>query len=118
MDDPESRDINPKTIKLFKEKILKAKTIFWSGPLGKIEVPRFQKGTMEIAKVIIKSNVFSVVGGGETVDFINNFGLADKFSHVSTGGSAMLAFLAGEKLPGIAILKKGNSRLAKSNQKT
>jgi phosphoglycerate kinase len=102
----ENYDIGPKTIKLFKEKILKAKTIFWSGPLGKIEEKEFQKGTKEIAKAIIKSQAFSVIGGGETIEFINEIGFSKKFSHLSTGGSAMLAFLAGEKLPGIAALEK------------
>jgi phosphoglycerate kinase len=98
------RDIGPKTLKLFKEKILRAKTIFWSGPLGKIEEERFQKGTKEVAKAIIESGAFSVIGGGETIEFINKLGFIDRFSHVSTGGSAMLSYLAGEKLPGIEAL--------------
>jgi phosphoglycerate kinase len=105
IDDIKGKDIGPKTIKLFKEKISKAKTIFWSGPLGKIEKKQFQKGTKEIAKAIAKSQAFSVVGGGETIDFIRDLNLEEKFSHLSTGGSAMLAFLAGEKLPGIEALK-------------
>jgi len=98
-------DIGEKTIKIFKEKIFQAKTIFWSGPLGKIEEEKYQRGSKEIAKAIIKSGAFSVVGGGETVEFINQLGLTDKFNHVSTGGGAMLAFLSGEKLPGIEALK-------------
>ena len=98
-------DIGEKTIKIFKEKISQAKTIFWSGPLGKIEEKRFQRGTREIAKAILKSGAFSVIGGGETIEFINKLGLAGKFNHLSTGGSAMLSFLAGEKLPGLQILK-------------
>ena len=101
----DGEDVGPKTIDLFKEKISQAKTIFWNGPLGKIEEKRFLKGTEEIAKAIIKSGAFSVVGGGETVEFINKIGLIDKFNHVSTGGGAMLAFLSGEKLPGIEALK-------------
>jgi len=99
------KDIGPKTMKLFKEKIFQAKTIFWSGPLGKIEEERFQKGTKEIARAIIESGSFSVIGGGETIEFINKLGLIDKFNHVSTGGSALLTYLAGEKLPGIEALK-------------
>lgn len=105
VDDVEGKDIGPKTIEIFREKILKAKTIFWSGPLGKIEEERFQRGTKEIAKAIIESGAFSVIGGGETIEFINKLGWADKFSHVSTGGSALLSYLAGEKLPGIEALK-------------
>jgi len=101
-------DIGPKTINLFKEKITPAKTIFWSGPLGKIEEVEFQKGSEETAKAIIESGAFSVVGGGETVEFINKIGLTEKFNHVSTGGNAMLVFLAREKLPGLEALKNGN----------
>jgi len=105
VDDVEGKDIGPETIKIFKEKILWAKTIFWSGPLGKIEEKRFQRGTEEIAKAIIESGAFSVIGGGETIEFINKLGLVEKFSHVSTGGSALLFYSAGEKLPGIEVLE-------------
>jgi len=101
----ENFDIGPRTIDIFKKEISKAKTIFWSGPFGKIEEKKFQRGTKEIAKAIIESGALSVIGGGETVEFFNKIGLAKKFSHLSTGGSAMLAFLAGEKLPGIEALK-------------
>jgi len=97
-------DIDQETIDIFKGKIKEAKTVFWSGPLGKIEEKEFQYGTEEIAKSIINSGVFSVAGGGQTAEFINKLGLTDKFNHVSTGGGAMLAFLAGEKLPGIESL--------------
>ncbi len=108
IDNIDGKDIGPQTIGLFKEKISQAKTIFWSGPLGKIEEVEFQKGSEEIARAIIESGAFSVVGGGETVEFINKIGLTEKFNHVSTGGNAMLVFLAGEKLPGIEALKNGN----------
>ena len=101
----ENFDIGKKTIKVFKEKISQAKTIFWSGPLGKIEEKRFKKGTEEIARTIIESGAFSVVGGGKTVEFINKIGLSEKFNHLSTGGGAMLEFLSGEKLPGIEALR-------------
>ena len=99
------KDIGPRTIELFKEKISKAKTVFWNGPFGKIEEERFCRGTEEIAKAIIESKAFSVVGGGETVDFITKINLLSKFSHVSTGGGAMLTFLAGDEMPGIEVLK-------------
>lgn len=106
VDEIEGKDIGPKTIELFKEKINPAKTIFWNGPLGQIEKEEYSKGTKEIAETIVKTKALSVVGGGETVEFINKLGLAEKFSHVSTGGGAMLAFLSGEKLSGIEILRK------------
>lgn len=98
------RDVGPETAKLFREKIFVAKTVFWSGPLGKIEEEEFSKGSKAIARAILESGAFSVVGGGETVEFINRLGLAEKFSHVSTGGGAMLEFLAGETLPGLEVL--------------
>ena len=98
------KDIDLKTMNLFKEKIMLAKTIFWNGPLGQVEKKEFSKGTEEIIKAIIKSRAFSIVGGGETVEFINQLGLIKKFNHVSTGGGALLEFLAGEKLPGIEAL--------------
>jgi len=105
----ERLDIGSKTIEIFKEKIKKAKTIFWAGPLGKIENEKYQKGTKEIARAIIESGAFSVIGGGDTVEFINKIGLAEKISHVSIGGGAMLEFLAGEKMPGIEALKYGRN---------
>jgi len=99
-------DIGPKTIELFREKIGQARTIFWNGPVGMIEKEEFSKGTREIADAIIKSGAFSVVGGGETVEFINKIGLSDKFNHVSTGGGAMLDFICDGKLAGVEALKQ------------
>lgn len=98
-------DIGPETIKIFSEIIKEAKMILWNGPLGMIEEEKFQKGTKEIASAIIESRAFSVIGGGETVEFINKMGFTEKFNHLSTGGGAMLAFLSGEKLPGLEALK-------------
>jgi len=98
-------DIGPKTINLFKEKIKKAKTIFWAGPLGKIEEKEFQTGSREIAKIIVETKAFSVAGGGETVEFLNEIKIAEKFNHISTGGGAMLEYLAGEELPGLKALE-------------
>lgn len=97
-------DINKESIKMFAEKILGVKTVFWNGPFGKFEDKKYEKGTLAIAKAIIKSKAFSVVGGGETIEFLKKHGMIDKFSHVSTGGGAMLAYLAGEKLPGLKAL--------------
>lgn len=104
-DNFDALDIDEKTIELFREKILTAKTVLWSGPFGKFEDKNFKKGTLEIAKAIIKSKAFSVVGGGETVEFLDQENLISKFNHVSTGGGAMLAYLAGDVLPGIKALE-------------
>jgi len=101
----DGKDIGWRTTELFKEKIKLARTVFWNGPLGKTEDDRFAKGTEEIAKAIIESGAFSVVGGGETVEFINRMNLLSKFNYVSTGGGAMMTFLAGEEMPGIEALK-------------
>ena len=98
-------DIGPKTTGLFRGKILLAKTILWNGPVGMIERAEFMGGTKAIAQAIIDSKAYSVAGGGETAAFLNEQGLADKFSHVSTGGGAMLAYLSGEKLPGLEALR-------------
>jgi phosphoglycerate kinase len=106
VDGLEGKDIGPKTIEIFKEKISQAKTIFWSGPLGQIEEERFSQGSEEIAKLIIESKAFSVAGGGETVAFINRLGLIERFNHVSTGGGAMLEFLSGKSLPGLQALEQ------------
>ena len=98
------QDIGPKTIELIKEKIKLAKTIFWNGPFGRIEKKEYQKGTKEIVKAILESKAFSLIGGGETIEFTNSLGVTSKFSFASTGGGAMLKFLAGEKLPGLEVL--------------
>ncbi len=100
-------DIGPKTAKLFAEKLKTAKTILWSGPMGLIEKAPFRKGNLAIAKAIAANRqAFSVTGGGETVMFLKKYKLDKKFSFISTGGGAMLDFLAGEELPGIAVLQK------------
>jgi phosphoglycerate kinase len=97
-------DINAESIKIFQNKIATAKTVLWNGPFGKFEDKKYEAGTLAIAEAIIKSGAFSVVGGGETVEFIEKKGMIDKFSHVSTGGGAMLDYLSGNKLPGIEAL--------------
>ncbi|MFH1181304.1 MAG: phosphoglycerate kinase [bacterium] len=101
----EGQDIGEKDIGFFCDKIKTAKTIFWNGPFGRVEKKEFQKGTLAIARAIIKSRAFSVVGGGETIWFLDKKRLINKFSHISTGGGAMLAYLSGEKLPGLEALK-------------
>lgn len=100
-------DIGPKTEKTFKEKIKEAKTIVWNGPLGMIEQEAFAKGTLTIGKAIADNKrAFSVVGGGETVMSLKKNGLDKDISFISTGGGAMLDFLAGKKLPGIEALER------------
>lgn len=101
------KDIGDKTEKLFSGKIKEAKTIIWNGPVGDIGRKEFRSGTQAIARAIAKNNAaFTVVGGGETVMFLKNLKLDKKIDFISTGGGAMLDFLAGKALPGIRALNK------------
>jgi len=101
-------DIGESTVKIFEQKIDNAKTIFWNGPLGVFEMERFSRGTNQIAKKIanLGNSVFSVVGGGDSIAAINKIGLADRISHISTGGGASLEYLGGKILPGLVALEK------------
>jgi len=103
-------DIGPETIEKYKNILSTAKTIIWNGPLGYFEKEKFSKGTEEIAKMIgqINREVFSIVGGGETVEAIQKLGIENQFDHISTGGGAMLDFIAGKELPGIKALEYEN----------
>jgi len=100
-------DIGPKSIAAFRTAILGSKTILWNGPMGVFEMKPFQQGTIAIANAVAEATgkgAFSLVGGGDSVAAVNQFGLADKISYVSTGGGAMLEYLEGKVLPGIAAI--------------
>jgi phosphoglycerate kinase len=99
-------DIGPETVKIFAEEIKGAKTIVWNGPMGVFEMEPFSQGTFAIAKAVSDSSAFSIVGGGDSVSAVNKAGVAEKISHISTGGGASLEFLEGKTLPGIEALKK------------
>jgi phosphoglycerate kinase len=100
-------DIGPETVAIFGAELARAKTIVWNGPMGVFEMPAFAKGTLEIARAVAAATAngaTSIVGGGDSVAAIHAAGLADKVSHISTGGGASLEFLGGRKLPGVEAL--------------
>lgn len=100
-------DIGPKSVALFGETIAASKTILWNGPMGVFEMAAFQAGTKGVAEAIVTATgkgAFSLVGGGDSVAAVNQFGIADKVSYVSTGGGALLEFFEGKELPGIAAI--------------
>jgi phosphoglycerate kinase len=98
-------DIGPETIEEYTGIINNSKIIIWNGPLGKTEEEKFSRGSEKISEAIINSKAFSVVGGGDTVAFLERMAIVDRFNYVSAGGGAMLEFLAGNKLPGLLALK-------------
>jgi phosphoglycerate kinase len=99
-------DIGPDTIKAYSAEIAKSKTILWNGPMGCFEMPNFAKGTFGVCQAVADSSAISIIGGGDSVAAVNQSGLADKMSHISTGGGASLEFLEGKVLPGVAALTK------------
>jgi phosphoglycerate kinase len=97
-------DIGPGAVEEFTERIMKAKTVVWNGPVGMFERPPFDRATRAIAEAVASSGATVIVGGGDSVAAVNEAGVADRITHISTGGGASLEFLAGETLPGVAAL--------------
>lgn len=97
-------DAGPETVALFKEELEKAKTVVWNGPLGVFEIKKYATATNEIAKILANIDATTIIGGGDSASAIEKAGLADKMTHISTGGGASLEFLEGKQLPGVTCL--------------
>jgi phosphoglycerate kinase len=98
-------DIGAKTIETFSKELNRCKTVFWNGPLGVFEIPQFAEGTRNLARVLANLKATTIIGGGSTAEAVEEMGLADKMSYVSTGGGASLELLQGKVLPGVAVLQ-------------
>ena len=99
-------DIGSQTIRNFQEELRQCKSVFWNGPMGIYEVPQFAGGTQAMARFLADLDATTIIGGGSTAEVINELGLTDKMTFVSTGGGASLTFLSGKKLPGVEVLLK------------
>ena len=99
-------DLGPESITLYEDEIAKAKTILWNGPPGIFEIPDFAAGTTAIAEALAKSEVVTIIGGGDSVTAVKQAGLAEKMTFISTGGGASLELIEGKELPGVAALSE------------
>jgi len=99
-------DIGPDTLKIFKQIIKEAAVIFWNGPMGLYEVAKFSKGTIGLAETIATGSAYSIIGGGDVVSMLDKLDLSKEINHISTGGGAMLAYISGEKMPGLLALEE------------
>ena len=102
-------DIGPETVELFRRKLTGTKTVVWNGPMGVFEFPRFAAGTEAIARILADSGATTIIGGGDSVAAVEQASLADRMTHISTGGGASLEFLEGKELPGVAALLERRS---------
>jgi len=100
----EAVDIGSRTIELYKQEIAKAKTILWNGPVGIFEIPEFANGTRQLAEALANADATTIIGGGDSVTAVKQFGLAEKMTFISTGGGASLELIEGKTLPGVAAL--------------
>ena len=98
-------DIGPKTVQSYRNVVLGAKTVIWNGPMGVFEIDQFATGTIEVAKAVASVKGTTVIGGGDSIAAVVKAGVADRITHISTGGGASLEFLGGRKLPGVEALK-------------
>ena len=97
-------DIGPETVGRYREAVAAARTVLWNGPMGVFEIPPFAAGTLAVARAVADSPATSIVGGGDSVAAVHRAGVAERITHVSTGGGASLELLGGRTLPGVAAL--------------